>query len=64
MQWPTLSMYEDQQPKLAQKVVAFVDRSNNKKIRWIPPWCNVDKPEISYVQVQHLVGRKKMEIVD
>ena len=54
----TMSKDMNEQLKLAHKVVDIVDRAN-RKIFVILLRYNVDKPEISYAQVQIFQGRGK-----
>ena len=54
---PTMSRDEDEQLKLADKVVDVVDRTNRKICVTLLRY-NVDKPESSYAQVR-LFARKK-----
>ena len=54
---PTMSKDMDEQLKLSHKVVDVVDRANTKVYVTLLRY-NVDKPDISYAQVQ-LVARKK-----
>ena len=57
---PTMSKNNDEQLKLAHKVVDVVDRAN-RKICVTPLRYNVDKPESSYAQFRLFATKKEDE---